>query len=180
MCRRHVDQSPQEETVCDHERIEIYLQRQDRRVQVVHGCGLAWRCTAACGCVLGALWRIHQVRRNGRKLVRLGRVVVLDLLEEFAALGELLEAPHARQKRLLEEPVYNLGDARLLLCLFIGYVLETSQVLVKVNLINSNTPVKILICVRELHDQVVSFNLLLNLILRGRTVSSSAVALLSA
>ena len=63
--------------------------------------------------------------------------------------------------------------------MFIGYILETSQVLVKVNLIDSNTPVKILICVRELHDQVVSFNLLLDLLLRGRSVPSSAVALLS-
>ena len=102
------------------------------------------------------------------------------MLEEFAALGKLLEAPNAGQERLLEEPIYNLGDARLLLRLFIGYILETSQVLVKVDLIDSNTPVKILICVRKLHDQVVSFNLLLDLILRCRSVPSSAVALLSA
>ena len=101
------------------------------------------------------------------------------MLEEFAALGKLLETPYARQERLLEEPVYNLGDTRLLLRLFIGYILETSQVFVKVDLIDSNTPVKILICVRELHDQVVSFNLLLDLLLRGRSVPSSAVALLS-
>ena len=51
------------------------------------------------------------------------------------------EAPHAGQKRLLQEPVNDFSDSRLFLSLLKGYILETSQVLVKVDLIDTNTSV---------------------------------------
>ena len=92
------------------------------------------------------------------------------MLEELATLCQLLEAPHVRQERLLKEPVHNLGDARLLLRLFKSYILEAPQVLVEVDLVDADAPVKILIRVRELHDLVVSPNLLLDLLLRGGLV----------
>ena len=74
---------------------------------------------------------------------------MMNLLEELATLAQLGEPPHARQKCLLQEPVHNFCDLWFLAGLLCRDVLEPSQVLIEVDLINADAAVQIFIRVNE-------------------------------
>ena len=76
----------------------------------------------------------------------------MDLVEKLAALAEVGEVPDARQQRLLQEPVHDLGDARLLERLLGRDVLEAPQVLVEVYLVHPDPAVEIFCDVDEVHN----------------------------
>ena len=80
---------------------------------------------------------------------------LLAIFLKFHGLTKLFQAPNARQKRLLQELIRNPSKLRFLLRLLGSNILETSQILIEVDLVDAYLAIQYLGLIEEVEYGVV-------------------------